>query len=148
MSNASKQPEHGQPGLIPKSKIPPSMKRYFWRMGIFMTAYMAILIWGLSLKNSASPPEGAVIYGLAILTALPMCAVFWTVFRLLVEMEDEYQRFLVAKQIMLATAITLCAATIWQFLNVYGLIIEGPQWFGAIWLASFGIAGGIVRWRA
>jgi hypothetical protein len=135
-------------GDMPETKIPPSMKRYFWRLGIFMTAYMVILIWGLSLKNSANPPEGLFVYALAILTALPMCGVFWTVFRLLLEMEDEYQRFLVAKQIMLATAITLCAATIWQFLNVYDLMTEGPQWFGVIWLVTFGVAGGIVRWRA
>ncbi len=133
---------------IPRSKIPPSMKRVFWRLGIFMTAYMVILIWGLSLKHSGNPPEGFWIYALAIMTALPMCGVFWTVFRLLVEMEDEYQRFLVAKQIMLATAITLCAATIWQFLSVYDLTTEGPQWFGVIWLVTFGIAGGLVRYRA
>lgn len=138
--------ERGQ--QAPKQAIPPSMKRYFWRIGIFMTAYMAILIGGLSLKNSANPPEGLFAYFLAILTALPICGVFWAVFRLLVEMEDEYQRFLVAKQIMIATAVTLCAATIWQFLNVYDLAQEGPQWLGVLWLVMFGIAGGIVRWRA
>lgn len=135
-------------GQEPRSKIPPSMKRYFWRIGIFIAAYLVILIGGLSLKNSANPPEGFFAYFLAISTALPICGVFWTIFRLLVELEDEYQRFLVAKQIMLATVVTLCAATIWQFMNVYGLMTEGPQWLGVIWLAMFGIAGCIVRWRA
>lgn len=139
---------HGQSEQIQKSEIPPSMKRYFWRIGIFITAYLIILIGGLSLKNSTNPPEGLFAYALAILTALPICGVFWTIFRLLDELEDEYQRFLVAKQIMLATVVTLCAATIWQFLNVYNLMTEGPQWLGVIWLAMFGIAGGIVRWRA
>lgn len=136
-----------QAGQPPKSEIPPSLKRYLWRIAILMTAYMAILLGGLSLKNSANPPEGLFAYALAIATALPICGVFWTVFRLLVEMEDEYQRFLVAKQIMIATAVTLCAATLWQYLNVYDLMTEGPEWLGVIWLVMFGIAGGIVRWR-
>ena len=124
------------------------MKRYTWRLFGFMAAYMVVLFGGLTWMNSANPPGRELATILAILTALPILGVFWTIFRLLVEMEDEYQRFLMAKQILLGTAITLGIATIWEFLRVYDVIEFGPQWIGAIWFAMFGVAGGLVRWKA
>jgi hypothetical protein len=38
--------------------------------------------------------------------------------------------------------------TFWQFLEVYDVLAEGPKWTGVIWLAMFGFAAPIVRWRA
>ncbi len=130
------------------SKMPVYMKRYSIRLAIFMSLYTATLIGGLSWMNSANPPGEAVAVLLAILTALPILGVFWAIFRLLVEMDDEYQRLLMAKQIIVGTAMTLAIVTVWQFLNVYDVLAQGPQWIGAIWLAMFGIAGGLVRWKA
>jgi hypothetical protein len=49
---------------------------------------------------------------------------------------------------LLATAATLAITTCWQFLAVYDVLAEGPQWIGVIWLAMFGLAAPIVRWRA
>ncbi|AMO72495.1 hypothetical protein [Sphingorhabdus sp. M41] len=130
------------------SKMPVYMKRYSIRLAIFMSLYIAILVGGLSWMNSANPPGEPVAAVLAILTALPILGIFWTIFRLLVEMDDEYQRLLMTKQIIIGTAMTLGIATVWQFLNVYGVLFHGPQWIGVIWLAMFGIAGGLVRWKA
>lgn len=130
------------------SSMPDYMKRYFKRLAIFLALYVAILIGGMSWMNSANPPEQTIAAALAIFTALPILGVFWTIFRLLVEMDDEYQRFLMTKQIVVATAITLAVVTVWQFLNVYDVLDQGPQWIGVMWLAMFGVAGGLVRWKA
>lgn len=130
------------------SKMPVYMKRYSIRLAIFMSLYIAILVGGMSWMNSGNPPGEPVAALLAILTALPILGIFWTIFRLLIEMDDEYQRLLMTKQIVVGTAMTLAIATIWQFLNAYDVLAQGPQWVGAIWLAMFGIAGGLVRWRA
>lgn len=128
--------------------MPVYMLRYTKRIIVFITLYLFILVGGLSWTNSANPPDQTIAAILAVLTALPIIGVFWTIFRLLVEMDDEYQRLLMAKQILLGTAITLGIATIWQFLNTYGVLEQGPQWIGVIWLAMFGVAGGLVRWKA
>ncbi|MEO9912679.1 MAG: hypothetical protein ABJF89_13365 [Parasphingorhabdus sp.] len=130
------------------NKVPAYMKRYIIRMAMSLALYMVILLAGLSWMNSGNPPGSPMAAALAILTALPILCVFWAIFRLLVEIEDEYQRLLMTKQIVIGTAVTLMIVTIWQFLNVYNVLGQGPQWIGAIWLAMFGLAGGLVRWKA
>lgn len=129
------------------SGTPHYMRRYFWRIGLCMSAYMAILITGLMLARDDALPLGAAI-ALAFATAAPICGVFWAIFRVLVECDDEYQRLLFVKQILLATAATLAICTVWQFLVVYDALAHGPKWFGVLWLAMFGLAAPVVRWRA
>jgi hypothetical protein len=113
-----------------------------------MSAYVLILIGGLTFAHSGVEHTQATLIGLSIISALPIIGVFWAVFRLLVEVDDEYQRLLFAKQTLLATGITLTIVTIWQFLNVYDVVTTGPQWMGVIWFATLGVAAPIVRWKA
>jgi hypothetical protein len=122
------------------------MKRYSRRLAGFVVAYMLILVAGLAWQKAGlSVP---VRVGLAAATAAPICGVFWTIFRLLAECDDEYQKLLMVRQVLLATAGTLMIASCWQFLKVYHVLAEGPQWIGVLWLAMFGVAAPIVRWRA
>lgn len=130
------------------NKLPPYMRRYTIRIIFFMTAYLLILIGGLRFARGGAEHAQATLIGLAIINALPIIGVFWTIFRLLMEIDDEYQRLLFAKQTLLATGITLTIVTIWQFLNVYDVVATSPQWMGVIWLAMLGIAAPIVRWKA
>lgn len=113
-----------------------------------MAAYILILIGGLTFARGGAEHGQVTLIGLAIISALPIVGIFWTIFRLLVEVDDEYQRLLFAKQTLLATGITLTIVTVWQFLNVYDVLATGPQWMGIIWLAMLGISAPIVRWKA
>jgi len=117
------------------------------RIVLFMTAYVAILVGGRTL-SAAYDLSDPVRIALALLTALPICGVFWALYRALVECDDEYQRFLLVKQMLWATAATLVITTVWNFLNVYEVVSVGPQWIAVIWFAMFGFAGPIARWRA
>lgn len=126
---------------------PQYMQSYMKRLGFFMIAYMGILFGGLSYHRSGDPAELISIV-LALITALPICGVFWAIYRLLVECDDEYQRMLFVKQTLLATGATLAIATVWEFLKVYDALAAGPRWFGVIWFAMLGLAAPIVRWRA
>lgn len=128
--------------------MPVYMRRYMVRLFGFMLAYAVILIVGLSSQSvlAAAGPGAQTL--VAALTALPICGVFWTIYRLLVETDDEYQRLLLVKQTLLATALTLGTATFWQFLKVYDVTASGPEWFGVMWLAFWGLAAPLVRWRA
>lgn len=125
---------------------PQYMKNYTKRLIVFMLAYMVVLFGGLTYARHSDPPQIALIV-LALITALPICGVFWSIFRLLVECDVEYQRLLFVKQTLLATGSTLAIVAIWQFLKVYDVLASGPQWMAVIWFAMLGLAAPIVRWR-
>lgn len=125
---------------------PAYMRRYFVRLSIFLLLYMTILVAGLIFAREGVAPPLAVL--LAIATAAPICGVFWTIFKLIAECDDEYQQLLIVRQTLLATAATLVITTVWQFLAVYDVLEGGPQWIGVIWLALFGVAAPLVRLRA
>ena len=126
--------------------MPSYLKRYFLRSGVCMTAYGFVLVGGL-MATMAGVPVSVRIF-LAFTNAAAICGVFWTIFQLLAECDDEYQRLLLVRQTLLAAAATLVIATMWQFLAVYEVLREGPRWIGALWVAMFGLAAPLVRWRA
>ena len=125
---------------------PAYIKRYTIRLTSFMIAYVFVLITGLLLQKQGLPLGFRVF--LAFLTAATICGVFWAIYRLMTECDDEYQRSLMVKQILLATGATLAITTCWQFLEVYEVVVDGPGWIGVIWLAMWGLSAPIVRWRA
>lgn len=126
--------------------MPNYMRRYTYRLLGFMSGYMGALVVGLiSVRHGASMPLRV---SFALVTAMMICGVFWAIFRLLAECDDEYQRLLLVKQVLFATAGTLAIVTFWQFLAVFDVIREGPEWVGALWLAMFGLAAPVARWRA
>lgn len=128
--------------------LPPYMRRYTIRVLLFMASYVVILTSSLTFARGITEHSQTTLIGLALISAFPIIGVFWAIFRLLVEIDDEYQRLLFAKQTLLATAITLVIVTVWQFLSVYEVVATGPEWMGAIWFAMLGVAGPIARWKA
>ncbi|MEN7538325.1 hypothetical protein [Aurantiacibacter flavus] len=124
-------------------RVPTYMKRYLSRIILFMSGYCVVLVGGIVLRDGGAGPEVRV--AMALLSAGMICGVFWTIFRLLAECDDEYQRMLWVKQVLLATAATLAISTCWQFLAVFEVLAEGPRWFGVMWLAMFGFASPVVR---
>lgn len=134
--------------MVSSNTRAPYMRRYQMRILLFITSYVLILTSSLTFARSGAVHSQATLIGLALMTAFPIIGMFWAIFRLLVEIDDEYQRLLFAKQTLLATGITLTIVTVWQFLNVYDVVATGPEWIGVIWLAMLGIAAPIVRWKA
>ena len=125
---------------------PAYMRRYFFRLTGFMAGYAGSLVGGLLFVRGGAPDFARI--GVALLTAGMICGVFWAIFRLIAECDDEYQRHLLIKQVLLATGAMLAVTTLWQFLAVFAVVGSGPQWIGVIWLALFGIAAPVVRFRA
>lgn len=130
------------------NNLAPYMRRYTIRIFLFVASYALILTSSLLFARNGAEHSQATLVGLAVITALPVIGMFWAIFRLLIETDDEYQRLLFAKQTLLATAITLVFVTVWQFLQVYDVIDTGPQWVGVIWFAMLGVSAPIVRWKA
>jgi hypothetical protein len=117
------------------------MRRYILRLTVSMTIYAIVLVAVILIFQKPDPPTGALAFGLALLPALPIVAIFWTIARLLMETTDEYQRLLFTKDILIATGFTLSIATIWGFWenfdqvpHVRGFHISG-LWFSLLFVA-------------
>ncbi len=121
-------------------QISPAMRRYLKRLTYFMAAYVA-LIFAVGLIFRHALPVLPWSVGLAMLPALPIIGVFWTVFRLLVEETDEYIRMLFVRQCLFATGFCLTVMTIWEFLQNYDVVSAGNGGFGAafFWFAGLGV---------
>jgi len=129
--------------------MPAYMRRYTFRILGFGLLYVIVLMGAIMVMKQPWAPRGIPAYGLAILPALPVIGMIWTIFRLVVETKDEYQRFLFVKQILIATGLTLAIATIWGFLENFDLVAHVPGYHVTVlWFAMIGVGGAIARWRA
>lgn len=118
----------------------PAIRKYTVRLVFLMTVYLVTLFTAVSLFN-AEMVSGPAAYALAVLPALPIIGVFWTVMRLLVEEPDEYIRSLLVRQVLIATGFCLTVMTIWEFLQNFELVPAGNGGFGAafFWFVGFGL---------
>lgn len=124
----------------------PAMGRYIKRLTFFMIIYVA-LIFGVGFLFRLNPPSGALAYAAAILPALPILGVFWTIFRLLVEEPDEFWRMMLVRQVLIATGFCLCVMTVWEFLQNYEVVPPGTNGFGTAFFWFVGLGVGAV-WNA
>ena len=87
----------------------------------------------------------ALEYLVAILPALPIIGIFGAIGRYLVEEQDEYVRMLMVRQTLWASGFTLSVATIWGFLDNFGLsAMSTAIGSRSLWFVGLGI-GGIVN---
>ena len=121
----------------------PAIRRYLQRLTLFMLAYMA-LIFAAGYLFRHAPPHGLLAYAVAVLPALPIIGVFWTVARLLVEETDEYLRMLHVRQSLFATGFCLTVMTVWEFLQNYEVVPPGNGGFGAAFFWFMGLGFGAI----
>ena len=117
-----------------------AMRRYVTRIAVLMSFYLVTLFAAVyAFKHHLV--SGPVAYPLAILPALPIIGVFWTVMRLLVEEPDEFIRMLQVRQTLVATGFCLTVMTIWEFLQNFDLVAPGNGGFGAafFWFMGLGV---------
>lgn len=129
--------------------MPAYMRRYTFRILGFGLLYAVALVGTLLVMQQAWAPGGAAAYVLATIPALPVLGMIWAIGRLVIETDDEYQRFLFVKQILIATALTLAIATVWGFLEDFGMAPHAPAyWATVLWFAMIGVGGCIARRKA
>ena len=87
----------------------------------------------------------SVAYIVEVLPALPIIGLFIAIGRYLIEEQDEYVRMLMVRQTLWASGSTMSAATVYGFLQNFGLIgtVDG-YWIVVIWYVGMGV-GGIVN---
>lgn len=84
--------------------------------------------------------NGVAAWIVALLPGLAIVGIFAAIGRYLVEEQDEYQRMLMVRQTIVATGFTLSIATIWGFLESFGLVGHVEAYYAAIlWFAGLGL---------
>jgi len=126
-------------------RMNPAQKRYVRRVFVSMACYLLTLSVALHYVGGGHV-TGPLAYLLALLPGLSVIGVFWAVGRLLIEERDEFQRMLLIRQSLVATAFALSIATVWGFLEAVSLVPHIDAYFIAIlWFAGLGI-GSLVNW--
>ncbi len=117
-----------------------AQRRYVIRLLALMSLYLSLLVIAVRFLGRADPVTGPLAFVLGILPALPVIGVFWAIGRLIVETKDEYQRMLLVRQTLVATAVAMAAATAWGFLENFDLVPHIDAYYWAIaWFGGLGI---------
>ena len=99
----------------------PAHRRYVGRVLAAMVGYIATLFLAEYWIDGRGI-TGPLAWLVALLPGLCVASVFWAIGRLLVEEQDEYLRSLLVRQMLVATGLTMVIATIYGFLENYGLV--------------------------
>lgn len=114
-------------------------RRYVFRVFISMLCYVATLLLAVRLVGHEHV-TGPLAWLLALLPGLSVAGVFWAVGKLLVEEDDEYQRMLLVRQTLVATAFTLTVVTIYGFLENFGLVGHVDAFYvSTLWFVGLGV---------
>jgi hypothetical protein len=120
-------------------------KRYNLRLILLSLLYGAFLIPAVyGFKHHLV--SGPVAWLVAILPALPLIGIFAAMGRYLVEEQDEYVRMLLVRQMLWAMGFTMSCATVWGFLDNFGLVrhVDG-YWIVVLWYFGQGIGACVNR---
>jgi hypothetical protein len=124
--------------------VPPAIAIYSQRMLIFSFTYMAALFGAVTVYHQFKP-TGPTLWFIAVVPAVPIMFFVWTFGRYLVEETDEYMRMRQVSATLLATGWLLVMATIWGFLETFGVAIHVPGWAAVpVWAIGLGV---IQIWR-
>ena len=118
-----------------------AIRRYIRLLVVLMAIYLVTLFVAVRLFR-AGALSGLPAYALAILPALPIIGVFWTVMRLLIEEKDEFIRMVLVRQCLFATGFCLTIMTVWEFLQNFDLVPPGNGGFGAAFFWFIGLGFG------
>jgi hypothetical protein len=121
---------------------------YNRRMLPLAAAYVVVML-GAILMHDRLHVTGPALYAIAVLPALPLIGVVWALGRFLIEETDEYQRALAVRKMLVASGFLLVVATIWGFLEEFGLVPHLPAyWCFIVWCIGLGVGAGWNKLRA
>jgi hypothetical protein len=114
-------------------------QRYNARVMRLSAAYAAALVGAeyLFVHHLAAGPVAVVV---AILPALPIVGIFAAIGRYLVEERDEYVRMMMVRQTLIASGFALSIATVWGFLESFGVAGHVEAFYIAVlWFIGLGV---------
>jgi len=120
-------------------------RRYLIRLAVAMLGYMASLFLAVRLIRDGHL-SGLLAWLVATLPGVFVAGVFWSIGKLIIEEQDEYQRMLLVRQVLVATGFTLTIVTIYGFLENFGLVAHIDAFYVAIlWFIGLGVGSAVNR---
>lgn len=117
----------------------PAVKRYNRRVMLCSLAY-AVFLLGAVYGFKHHLVSGPLAWVAAVLPALGIIGVFVCIGLYLVEEQDEYLRQLMIRQTLWASGFALGIATIWGFLESFGLVDHVASYaVSVLWFAGLGL---------
>ncbi len=120
--------------------VTPAMKAYNRRVLIWSFAYGIALFGAITIYNEYTP-TGLTLWIIAVFPAIPILWSIWAMGRYLAEEKDEYIRARQVQNAVFATGLLLTLATIWGFLEMFGVAPHVPSW-AAVPVWAIGLAIG------
>lgn len=117
----------------------PAIRRYNKRV-LWLSAFYALFLFGAVYAFKHDLISGLPAYAAAILPALPIVGIFAAIGLYLTEEQDEYVRMLMVRQSLWASGFALSLATMWGFLESFGLVghVE-PFYVAVLWFGGLGL---------
>lgn len=123
-----------------------SLARQRYNMSILgcSAGYAGALFGATAYFGNHPDARSATAYAAAIMPALLIIGMFFAIGRYLVEERDEYQRLLMVRQTLVASALALSLATVWGFLESFGLAPHvDAYWLAVVWFAGLGLGASV-----
>ncbi|MEQ1497463.1 MAG: hypothetical protein ABL914_02295 [Novosphingobium sp.] len=116
-----------------------ALKAYNRRALIWALSYIGLL--GAALTARATwHPSGPVLWLLALLPSLTIAFLVWAMARYLTEEDDEYQRMRQINAALFATGFLLVTASLWGFLETFGVAPHAEGWWSVgVWAVGLGL---------
>ena len=122
-----------------------AQRRYLFRMVIVSIIYLAATFLAAWLIDDGDPVTPLTVV-LAVMPGLGVVGYIWAIARLMVEESDEFLRMLIVRQSLIATGIALSAASVWGFLEQFGVVSHvDAYWWAVIYFFGFGAGAAINR---
>jgi putative oxidoreductase len=102
-------------------------KVYAFELAVWLALY-AVLIAGAVWAARAQAFSGPEAYVAAILPALPIGGIMWSVIKFMAN-SDEYVRETTARRFVLAAGATMFFATVWGFAESFAAAPHAPMWW-------------------
>ena len=116
-----------------------AQRRYLKRMIAATIVYLATVA-AASFLIDKEGPVTALTAVLAVLPGLAIIGIFWVIARLMVEEQDEFVRMLIVRQSLVATGLALSSASVWGFLEAYGVAPHiDAYWVAIVWFFGLGV---------
>ncbi len=120
------------------SDCSPSARRYQRRIFVASGLYMLLLVAAIGIHDQLHP-TGVLAYVVAAAPAVPLIGVVACIGFYLREEQDEFLRAVQAEGALWATGGTLAIASVWGFLEMFGLAAHVPSWAAfPIWCLLLG----------
>jgi hypothetical protein len=119
----------------------PASRRYMQRLSAAMAVYL-VSLFAAEYLISRQLVDGPLMWVLGIIPGLAIVGAFYAIAMLIIEQQDEFVRMLVVRQTLMATGFSLSIATVWGFLENFGLVPHvDAYWVAILWFLGFGIGG-------